>query len=580
MLLKNGAKKEEMDFIGLNDFLLDNPKLTKEQISEFLSENKLEVIEVLKSSEINAEKKELDKVVGEIEELIATEIPDHLEELDAEYPYTPFSDVASTIADPFDKTQVLTSDALPGEKAFQIDFVKRAITAEDKALRVREMEKLSKNLGYKNIDDFIKDSMISYLENKKARSEEAFDTANRLGYLQEVINEGAKEIALVDYIRSLLPKDYKIKLERRPAVFDIGAKLISDIKSSLRTTYNEEKVTSADQLLGKGKVFSPEFREGVLRELDIVLRRSSLATQQNWYINTFINDNKPPTKDMFKVPEADDMEAMGAKLNLAGKELAPYEKYIDWSEKGEDGKPGVFKYLSSVGTMDKYGQEREMGLSSTSELVIDAFEKLKKAQERKRELRKKLGEEAAIESARPRSEESIFGAYSLTGGKKYREMLFLTPRPKQKSVTGGHWTEDNVMGHMRWDERSDIERNRVMHIAEIQSDWMNRGKAGGFKMTRTEKEEQASRLREIDKKLGLLGLKLETLGDLSSFQKWHRRKGKKWREYTDISNEIDNLRDEAFAIRLGEKEGTMPRLAFHKDWYVGCIATSSKICCR
>ena len=556
MLLKNGAKKSEMDFIGLTDFLLDNPKLTKEQISEFLSENKLEVIEVLKSGTPNKDKRELDKTVGEIEELTATEIPNLLEELDAEYPYTPFSDVASTIADSFDKTQVLTSDPLPGEKAFKIDFVKRAITAEDKALRVREMEKLSKNLGYENIDDFIKDSMISYLENKKARSEEAFDTANRLGYLQEVKNEGAKEIALVDYIRSLLPKDYKIKLERRPVVHDGGAKLISNIKSSLRTTYNEEKVTSADQLLGKGKVFSPEFREDVLRELDKALRRSSLATQQNWEINTFVNDNKPPTKDMFKVPEADDMEAMGAKLNLAGKELAPYEKYIDWSEKGEDGKPGVFKYLSSVGTKDKIGMEREMGLSSTSELVIDAFEKLKKAQETKRELRKKIGEDNLGEDAR-------FGAYSLAGGKKYREMLFLTPRPKQKSVPNVHWTEDNVMAHMRWDERSDIERNRVMHIGEIQSDWMNRGKAGGFKLTTEENRERTLIIRESEKEIERI-----------IYNEALYAKGKKLEEVqkrlSDLRELVSNLRESTMS------DGDTPRLAFHKDWYVVVLQRAIK----
>lgn len=48
MLLKNGASQAELDWIGFDDFLKGKPKATKEEVYNFLEQNKIEVTEVVK----------------------------------------------------------------------------------------------------------------------------------------------------------------------------------------------------------------------------------------------------------------------------------------------------------------------------------------------------------------------------------------------------------------------------------------------------------------------------------------------------------------------------------------------------
>jgi len=47
--------------------------------------------------------------------------------------------------------------------------------------------------------------------------------------------------------------------------------------------------------------------------------------------------------------------------------------------------------------------------------------------------------------------------------------------------TSTHWEEKNVLAHVRFDERTDAEGNRVLFIEEIQSDWHQAGRKEGYK---------------------------------------------------------------------------------------------------
>ncbi|MDF2461972.1 MAG: hypothetical protein K0Q43_207 [Ramlibacter sp.] len=63
-----------------------------------------------------------------------------------------------------------------------------------------------------------------------------------------------------------------------------------------------------------------------------------------------------------------------------------------------------------------------------------------------------------------------------------------------------HWTERNVLAHIRFDERRDADGRRVLFVHEIQSDWAQEGKKQGFdtaeaKATRAELEREADALR-------------------------------------------------------------------------------------
>lgn len=65
-----------------------------------------------------------------------------------------------------------------------------------------------------------------------------------------------------------------------------------------------------------------------------------------------------------------------------------------------------------------------------------------------------------------------------------RHQALFDERNKAKGFTGGevyrssHWDEPNVIAHVRYDIRTDADGKRVMHVAEIQSDWMQDKRRG------------------------------------------------------------------------------------------------------
>jgi len=112
-----------------------------------------------------------------------------------------------------------------------------------------------------------------------------------------------------------------------------------------------------------------------------------------------------------------------------------------------------------------------------------------------------------------------YDKYTIPGGQNYRELLITLPERKQpapfadelKSIQAipyplrtveqnererelqqaamnvpntnyrsGHWDEKNVLAHLRFDERTDADGQKVMFIQEIQSDYGQEGKKKGF----------------------------------------------------------------------------------------------------
>lgn len=116
--------------------------------------------------------------------------------------------------------------------------------------------------------------------------------------------------------------------------------------------------------------------------------------------------------------------------------------------------------------------------------------------------------------------ESKYGRYTLPGGENYREVLITLPSknpvagvspvqaarilynkeyaqlsPDQQAdvkekisdekspspYLSSHWSEPNVVAHVRVNDRTDADGNRVLFVEEIQSDWGQKGKSEGFK---------------------------------------------------------------------------------------------------
>lgn len=49
-----------------------------------------------------------------------------------------------------------------------------------------------------------------------------------------------------------------------------------------------------------------------------------------------------------------------------------------------------------------------------------------------------------------------------------------------QSFTGSHWDEPNVLAHIRFDTRKGPNGEKILHVAEIQSDWHQRGRKEGY----------------------------------------------------------------------------------------------------
>lgn len=133
----------------------------------------------------------------------------------------------------------------------------------------------------------------------------------------------------------------------------------------------------------------------------------------------------------------------------------------------------------------------------------------------------------AIDNARDDDEatsDTKYSAYTLPGGTNYKELLLTLPSQKAtgvKSVTSdgenwkvefadgrvetfserkandkqealdyvmrdknyksAHWDESNILAHVRFNDRTDADGNKVLFIEELQSDWAQAGRKRGFK---------------------------------------------------------------------------------------------------
>ena len=89
-----------------------------------------------------------------------------------------------------------------------------------------------------------------------------------------------------------------------------------------------------------------------------------------------------------------------------------------------------------------------------------------------------------------------FSQYQLPGGENYKEVLLTMPSKryglsdegiaKRESNTfrSSHFDEPNILAHVRFNERTDSEGNKVLFLEEIQSDWAQKGKKEGFESSK------------------------------------------------------------------------------------------------
>lgn len=93
-----------------------------------------------------------------------------------------------------------------------------------------------------------------------------------------------------------------------------------------------------------------------------------------------------------------------------------------------------------------------------------------------------------------------YSGYTTPGGENYRELLLTLPEKmpevidtadwnaRAKNIQSGelkqykspHWEEPNVLAHIRFDDRVDVDGKKVLFLEEIQSDWHQAGREKGY----------------------------------------------------------------------------------------------------
>lgn len=107
---------------------------------------------------------------------------------------------------------------------------------------------------------------------------------------------------------------------------------------------------------------------------------------------------------------------------------------------------------------------------------------------------------------------------------------------KRKNPTNyksGHWDAPNVLAHVRFNERTGANGERILHLEEVQSDWHQAGRKEGY---RTENEKRFAGLVEQRDALDKERLAIEKkANDATSAEKQH---------WADLKNQIDDVQAE------------------------------------
>lgn len=91
-----------------------------------------------------------------------------------------------------------------------------------------------------------------------------------------------------------------------------------------------------------------------------------------------------------------------------------------------------------------------------------------------------------------------------SGGEDYREMLITMP--EGESFRAGHFPNtrpENVIAHTRFDTRTNDKGEKILFVEEVQSDWSQKLRDEGERITRDEYEKRTDELKEEERLLNL-----------------------------------------------------------------------------
>jgi len=129
------------------------------------------------------------------------------------------------------------------------------------------------------------------------------------------------------------------------------------------------------------------------------------------------------------------------------------------------------------------------------------------------------------------------------------DLAYVVPMKGERLYQGPHWSEDNVLAHLRLNDRT-VDGKRTLFIEEVQSDWHQAGREKGYKA------DVKKRYPEIMKKIEALNKKEAAM----DFNNWSPEKEQ---EHSALKNERDDLYD----LIRSQKRDAVADAPFKKTWH-------------
>jgi hypothetical protein len=128
--------------------------------------------------------------------------------------------------------------------------------------------------------------------------------------------------------------------------------------------------------------------------------------------------------------------------------------------------------------------------------------------------------------------------------------------------TTHHWNQPNVLAHARISDRTGPNGEKILHVEEVQSDWHQQGRKGGYK-TGKEEEQLKEFAKEYDR---LTARRRELLKQAEEMPDGGPEFIRVINEANDITPQLMRLGERADQVRLTSREG-VPDAPFKKNWH-------------
>jgi hypothetical protein len=141
---------------------------------------------------------------------------------------------------------------------------------------------------------------------------------------------------------------------------------------------------------------------------------------------------------------------------------------------------------------------------------------------------------------------------------------------------GPHWREPNVLAHVRFDTRTDQEGHKVLHVAEVQSDWHQAGRKKGYQGDTRTLQWRASPDHPKRKLVIAYDESGKAVGTIEPLEKGYHLNTNiaddaplQWRAYSHESGTIgdfDTAEEAKNAVQENIQNKGVPNAPFRKEW--------------